>query len=50
MFRQTYCNLLKVLKEITRGHLAGAANILSIEQIRLSKPFNVTSRDKAEKA
>jgi len=50
MIRQTYCNLLKVLKEITREHLAEATNILSIEHIRLSKPFNATSREKPEKA
>lgn len=50
MIRQTYCSLLKVLKEITRDHLAEATNILSIEQIRLSKPFSATSGDKPEKA
>lgn len=50
MIRQTYCGLLKVLKEITREHLAGATNILSIAQIRLSKPFNATSGEKPEKA
>lgn len=50
MIRETYCCLLKVLKEITREHLAGATNILRIEQIRLPKPFNATSGEKPEKA
>lgn len=50
MIRETYCCLLKILKEITREHLAGATNILRIEQIRLPKPFNATSGEKPEKA
>lgn len=50
MIRQTHCCPLKTLKGITREHLAEARNILSIEQIRLSKPLNAISRDKPEKA
>lgn len=50
MIRQIYCCSLKVLKGITREHSAEATNILSIEQIRLSKPLNAISRDRPEKA